>query len=208
MLRLLIVDDEAESLAWLKEMFEAESSEEMILYTASSGRKALEILNSVKCDVVLTDIKMPGMDGMELYRHVKENWPRARVVFLTGYSTHELLYQAIQDREIRYLLKTETPEKIVSTVLETYHELVEQQEQLLQQEKKDALLQKAQYWMQKEFMEQLIYDGAGEEPLKERMDELGFLFQGDRPVVLFLGRTDAERVAHSGTTGKDPFLCA
>ena len=119
MLRLLIVDDEAESLAWLKEMFEAESSEEMILYTASSGRKALEILNSVKCDVVLTDIKMPGMDGMELYRHVKENWPRARVVFLTGYSTHELLYQAIQDREIRYLLKTETPEKIVSTVLET-----------------------------------------------------------------------------------------
>ena len=208
MLRLLIVDDEAESLAWLKEMFEAESSEEMILYTASSGRKALEILNSVKCDVVLTDIKMPGMDGMELYRHVKENWPRARVVFLTGYSTHELLYQAIQDREIRYLLKTETPEKIVCTVLETYHELVEQQEQLLQQEKKDALLQKAQYWMQKEFMEQLIYDGAGEEPLKERMDELGFLFQGDRPVVLFLGRTDAERVAHSGTTGKDPFLCA
>ena len=208
MLRLLIVDDEAESLAWLKEMFEAGSSEEMILYTASSGRKALEILNSVKCDVVLTDIKMPGMDGMELYRHVKENWPRARVVFLTGYSTHELLYQAIQDREIRYLLKTETPEKIVSTVLETYHELVEQQEQLLQQEKKDALLQKAQYWMQKEFMEQLIYDGAGEEPLKERMDELGFLFQGDRPVVLFLGRTDAERVAHSGTTGKDPFLCA
>ena len=130
MLRLLIVDDEAESLAWLKEMFEAESAEEMILYTASSGRKALEILNSVKCDVVLTDIKMPGMDGMELYRHVKENWPRARVVFLTGYSTHELLYQAIQDREIRYLLKTETPEKIVSTVLETYHELVEQQEQL------------------------------------------------------------------------------
>ena len=193
MLRLLIVDDEAESLAWLKEMFEAESAEEMILYTASSGRKALEILNSVKCDVVLTDIKMPGMDGMELYRHVKENWPRARVVFLTGYSTHELLYQAIQDREIRYLLKTETPEKIVSTVLETYHELVEQQEQLLKQEKKDALLQKAQYWMQKEFMEQLIYDGAGEEPLKERMDELGFLFQGDRPVVLFLGRTDAER---------------
>ena len=85
---------------------------------------------------------------------------------------------------------------------------MEQQEQLLQQEKKDALLQKAQYWMQKEFMEQLIYDGAGEEPLKERMDELGFLFQGDRPVVLFLGRTDAERVAHSGTTGKDPFLCA
>ena len=193
MLRLLIVDDEAESLAWLKEMFEAETSEEMLLYTASSGRKALEVLNSVKCDVVLTDIKMPGMDGMELYRHVKENWPRARVVFLTGYSTHELLYQAVQDREIRYLLKTETPEKIVSTVLEAYHELMEQQEQLLQQERKDALLQKAQYWMQKEFMERLIYEGPGEEPLKERMEELGLSFQESRPAAVFLGRADTRK---------------
>lgn len=193
MLRLLIVDDEAESLEWLKEMFESDTSEEKIVYTAVSGKKALEILESVKCDVVLTDIKMPGMDGMELYDHVKENWPRARVVFLTGYSSHDLLYQAIQNKEIRYLLKTETPEKIVATVFETYNELLKEQENLLLQERKDAMLLKAQYWLQKEFMEHLVYDGAGNLPLEERIEELGLPFKAGQPVAIFLGRTNVEK---------------
>lgn len=190
MLHLLIVDDEIESLEWLKEMFEGEKSEEISVYTAASGKKAMEVLDCIKCDVVLTDIKMPGMDGMELYRHVKENWPRARIVFLTGFSTHELLYQAAQDKEIRYLVKTESPRKIVDTVLETYHELKERQENILRQEKKDALLSKAKYWLQKEMIEQLIYGMTEEIPSTERIDELGILFKVKYPVLVFLGKTD------------------
>lgn len=193
MLRLLIVDDEVESLEWLKEMFEGEPSEEINVYTAVSGKKAIEILNCVKCDVVLTDIKMPGMDGMELYRHVKENWPKARVVFLTGYSTHELLYQAVQDKEIRYLVKTESPGKIVDTVLETYHEQQEQKEKALRQEKKEELLLKAKYWLQKELIERLISGMLDEKPSCEQMDELGIPIVLDDPVILFLGRTNGEK---------------
>lgn len=193
MLRLLIVDDEVESLEWLKEMFEKELSEEINVYTAVSGKKAIEILNCIKCDVVLTDIKMPGMDGMELYRHVKENWPKARVVFLTGYSTHELLYQAVQDKEIRYLVKTESSGKIIDTVLETYHEQQEQQESVLRQEKKETLLLKAQYWLQKELIERLISGMLDKKTPCEQMEELGISIRLDDPVILFLGRTNGEK---------------
>jgi len=192
MIQLLIVDDEMESLEWLEEIFEQVQSEEMCIYTASSGKKAIEILNRVKCDVVLTDIKMPGMDGIELYRHVKENWPMARVVFLTGYSTHEILYQVSQDKEVRYLVKTESPGKIRDTVLEVYRELKKKQNDMLVAKRKEALLDRAKYWLQKELMEHLI-SGMAEEPLsQEQLEELEFPVSLQFPVLLFLGKTNVE----------------
>ncbi|MFR9233450.1 MAG: response regulator [Eisenbergiella massiliensis] len=117
MFQLLIVDDEIESLEWLVELFES-CGEEIAIYTASTARKALELLQDIKFDIVLTDIQMPGMNGLELYKKIKENWSHIRIVFLTGYSNHEILYELAQDKRIRYLLKTEKPKKIVDTVIE------------------------------------------------------------------------------------------
>ena len=73
---LLIVDDELEILQWLEELFLYDYGGELGVYTARSAREALEQLNRVRFDVVLTDIKMPGMDGITLFERIKENWPR------------------------------------------------------------------------------------------------------------------------------------
>ena len=193
MLQLLIVDDEEEILEWLKDMFDQETSEDIYVYTASSGKKAIEIMNSVKCDVVLTDIKMPGMDGLELYKHVKENWPLARVVFLTGYSSYETLYQIAQDKEVRYLVKTESADKIVSTVLEVYQELKDRQTRMLIESRKDALLDKAKYWLQKELIEKLLHGMQTENVDEEQLKALEMPFSIHFPVMVFLGRADSER---------------
>ncbi|MCM1412516.1 MAG: response regulator, partial [Lachnospiraceae bacterium] len=192
MIQLLIVDDEVESLEWLEEIFEQVQAEEICIYTASSGKKAIEILNRVKCDVVLTDIKMPGMDGVELYQHVKENWPLARVVFLTGYSTHEMLYQIAQDKEVRYLIKTESPEKIRDTVLLAYRELKEKQDNMVAARQKEALLDRAKYWLQKEMLERLLWDAAEEGLRQEQLDALEFPVNLRYPVLLFLGKVNTE----------------
>lgn len=71
MFQLLIVDDEIESLEWLVELFES-CGEEIAIYTASTARKALELLQDIKFDIVLTDIQMPGMNGLELYKNKGE----------------------------------------------------------------------------------------------------------------------------------------
>ena len=60
---LLIVDDEYDILMWLEDMFKHEFDMEIDVYTAMSASEALKLLNQVKFDVVLTDIKMPRMDG-------------------------------------------------------------------------------------------------------------------------------------------------
>ncbi|WP_262748753.1 response regulator transcription factor, partial [Enterobacter sichuanensis] len=90
---LLIVDDEIEILVWLVEIFRYEFDLEIGLYTANSALEALELLTNVKFDVVLTDIRMPGMDGITLFQKIKKNWPRCKTIFLTGYGNFDDMYK-------------------------------------------------------------------------------------------------------------------
>lgn len=121
-LNLLIVDDEIEILMWLKDLFTEELGNQVNLFTVDTGTKALELLNQVKFDVVLTDIKMPGMDGITLFREIKKSDPRCKIVFLTGYRDFDDMYQIIQHRDVRYLLKTEDDDVICKVVREALEE--------------------------------------------------------------------------------------
>ena len=190
MYKLLIVDDELENLEWLEELFRYEAPRELEIYTALSARKAIEILNSVKCDIVLTDIKMPKMSGMELYRHIKENWPRCRVIFLTGYRDHETLYEATQDKSVRYLLKTEGDAKIMDTVMEAVYELDRQREELTLERERGILFEKARYWIKKDFWEQAVTGTGIELPGQRKLEELGISLKADYPVLFFLGHIE------------------
>ena len=190
MYKLLIVDDELENLEWLEELFRYGAPRELEIYTALSARKAIEILNSVKCDIVLTDIKMPKMSGMELYRHIKENWPRCRVIFLTGYRDHETLYEAAQDKSVRYLLKTEGDAKIMDTVMEAVYELDRQREELTLERERGILFEKARYWIKKDFWEQAVTGTGIELPVQRKLEELGISLKADYPVLFFLGHIE------------------
>ncbi len=80
--RVLIVDDEEGIRLLYKEELEEEGCE---VELASSGEEALEKLESDNIDLVLLDIKMPGMDGVEVLRKVKERWKELPVILCTAY---------------------------------------------------------------------------------------------------------------------------
>jgi len=90
--RILVVDDEAEIREALSQIL-TEARHRVV--TASSGREALERLASERYDVILTDIRMPDLDGRALYQQIEERWPEraSRVVFVTG----DTLTSALRD---------------------------------------------------------------------------------------------------------------
>lgn len=153
---LLIVDDEYEILSWLEELFRYDFEPKVDVYTANSAYAAIEMLNRVKFDVVLTDIRMPGMDGITLFQQIKSNWPRCKTIFLTGYPNFEEMYRIIKHKDVRYILKSEDDEVVMQTVRDALTELQEELEQEALLEKRQQDMEKYKGWIKREFMERLL----------------------------------------------------
>ena len=100
--RILIVDDEKNLLKTLKDSLSLEGYHVM---TASNGRNALQILTMQSVDIVLTDVKMPGMSGFQLLKEVKRKWPETHVIVMTGYGSIQAAVESIQNGAANYILK-------------------------------------------------------------------------------------------------------
>jgi DNA-binding NtrC family response regulator len=99
---VLIVDDEAELVSALTERlalrgFRTEG--------VTTGREALEFLESKPCDVVLLDVKMPGLGGLEVIRRIKNKHPALEVILLTGHGSEKSVEEGMSLGAFDYLMK-------------------------------------------------------------------------------------------------------
>ena len=109
--RLLIVDDHPLTRDALASLLQQHGFE--IAGQASDGAEAIELAAELRPDVVLLDLSMPGLDGLEALPQLREAAPECEVVVLTADGTEENLLAAIRGGAAGYLLKSEPPERIV-----------------------------------------------------------------------------------------------
>ncbi len=112
---VLICDDHAAVRRGLAEVLSAAPDIDVIA-AAESGEEAIQFVTSYHPSVVLMDVSMPGMDGMEATRRLLEVRPQTRVVMLTSYSGHDRVAQALSAGAVGYLLKDSTPEEVVDGI--------------------------------------------------------------------------------------------
>ncbi len=125
MFRLLVVDDEPYITDGLYMLFLEMKELDIDVYRAYSADDALDLLEKMRLDIVITDISMPGMDGIELMKKIRFNWPRSRIIFLTGLNKFEYVYEAIKQESVKFVLKTEGYDAIIEIVKKTIQELEE-----------------------------------------------------------------------------------
>lgn len=107
---ILIVDDEKNYLTILSALLEDEGFE---VLTAPGGSEALEIHKSSDLDLILTDMKMPKMDGIELLENIKENDPDLPVIMMTAHGTVDKAVEAMQKGAYTYVLKPFDNERLI-----------------------------------------------------------------------------------------------
>ena len=189
MRRLLIVDDEAIITDGLAQILGGLGLEGLEICTAYSGSEALEWLNRTRIDVVLSDIRMPELDGLELLECIRRDWPRCRVIFLTGYNDFDPVYQAIQTWGVRYLLKTEGYPKVIAAVEETLRELDEglRTDTLLKQAREQRVTMES--LAHGEYFRHLLLGtgGVSTGDLSEDFDKLHVPLDPKKPYLLILG---------------------
>ncbi|MFC4410689.1 response regulator [Chungangia koreensis] len=102
MKQLLIVDDQHGIRLLLGEVFKREGYQ---TFLASNGLEALSIAEKKKIDCVLLDMKIPGMDGLEILKNMKAKWPDVPVMMMTAYGELDLIQEALSLGAAKYFTK-------------------------------------------------------------------------------------------------------
>ena len=116
-LKIMLVDDEERFLLTTKKLLSKKGYE---VFTASSGAEALDNLKKQNIHVVILDVKMPGMDGMETLKEIKKHFPLVEVIMLTGHATVESAVDGLQAGATDYLMKPANIEELVEKSEEAF----------------------------------------------------------------------------------------
>ncbi|HCC08154.1 MAG TPA: response regulator [Clostridiales bacterium] len=118
MKKILFVDDEEQILVSIVRLFRTTQYE---VFTASDGEKALDILKIEKMDIIISDMRMPFMDGYELLSKVKELYPKIIRVVLSGYADEKLIFNAIQKNIAKlFIIKPWDNEELLNVVKQIF----------------------------------------------------------------------------------------
>lgn len=109
--KILVVDDEeVVQLSYLRIL----SGDHCQVQAARNGHDALQMMAQHPFDVVLLDLRMPGMDGLTTLKGIKENWPESEVIIITGYPAIESAKEAVTLGAYDYLAKPAGPDDIIN----------------------------------------------------------------------------------------------
>lgn len=176
MIKVLIVDDEPKLREGMRSLIPWEDEGYTVVATAGNGIEALEKYRTLTPDLVLADIRMPGMDGLELIRELRERKAECHVLILSGYADFDYAKQAIQERVDGYLLKPVDEDELID-YLRKIREAVREKERLQEWQDDEPALRRGAV------LRELLYRGGAKQELEEVARSLG-LAGADVEVVL------------------------
>ena len=115
-MNLLIADDENLELKVLEKTVKKHFVDELEIFASSNGRKASQICDEVKPDIALLDIEMPGMNGIELAKYIKEKYTNCIIIFITAYDRFDYAIEAMHIKAFDYLLKPWKEERLCELI--------------------------------------------------------------------------------------------
>ncbi|MEG0511430.1 MAG: response regulator [Clostridia bacterium] len=184
MLKLMVVDDEMvirtgirHSIAWADYGVE-------VVAEAVNGLEAVEKAVAVQPDIIITDIRMPMLDGIGLIRHVRDRLPHTHFILLSGYSDVAYLKEAISIGVEEYVFKNANFQEIVAAVQKVGHIIEQEREARNRGIRRDNLLDENLSVIQESLMLRLLSSEGDGGELSTRLGELGVSLQGPRLAVL------------------------
>ena len=113
MTKILVIDDEKPTLSMFRLFLEAWG---YMVLTAENGAQGLDIFRNEKPDIVITDIKMPGIDGLTVLQHIIDIDPKAVVIVITGHGDTDLAQRALDSQAVEFIHKPIKKEALESAL--------------------------------------------------------------------------------------------
>ncbi|GIO83214.1 hypothetical protein J25TS5_01460 [Paenibacillus faecis] len=194
--KLLIVDDEPTIADGLRMMFRERKELGLAVEAAYSSKDALLLFTAFRPDVVLLDIHIPGISGLELAGRMREIHPAVKIIFLTGYDYFEYAYKAIKQDAYDYILKTEGDDKVIAAVAAALDRIAYEQGLENQYVEAQARLATMLPMFRDHLLSALLAESSPDaDAMSLTMNELGDSFMPDHPVLVLLGRNCSEQMS-------------
>lgn len=209
MYKLLIVDDEQATREGLRECFDWAGCEIELAGEADDGDAALRIAARTRFDIVITDVRMPKMDGIRLARELRRCDPRIRIVFISGHDDAEYLKSAMQVSAVDYLFKPIVLQELRIVAERVVAELqAEDAHERFSREMQEKLRESLPL-LKERFLLSLLGDGPLQpERLNERLAFLGLDLPVDGSYTVLVVSVDNQAELFAARTERDRQLLA
>lgn len=193
-MRILVVDDiptiadgVADALGELENDLPREEIQRLVAY---SGEEALAVMENQSVDVLVSDVRMPKITGIDLLREAHDRWPDCRVVFLSAHDEFSYAQEALRLGASSYVLKVEGDEKLVAAVREAVAELRRERDRRRLRAHVERQLDEARPHLRQDYLRSLL-EGGRETVSSVEPHELGIEVDLDAGIRLVLGRVDS-----------------
>src|SRR6476619_1194365 len=149
MIRVVFVDDHEMVRIGVSSYLSAQPDIEVV-GEAADGKKGVELALELRPDIILMDLVMKEMDGIEATRQIIEKWPEAKIIIVTSFLDDEKVYPALEAGATSYMLKTSKASEIADAVRATYHG-----QSVLEPEVTGKMIEKLRHPKKKQLHEQL-----------------------------------------------------
>ena len=198
MYRMMIVDDEERIANSIYDLMDERFDFE--LYRCYSAMAALDVIRTMRFDIVITDIAMPGMSGLELLNKVQAIWPKCHFLILTAYDSFDYAYETLRHDRVDYLLKIESYDTICQCVERKLHDIQKERSREEKLRHYDQYVQQVGESMGRYFLKRIIVQGI---PLPDQhdLDQFSVPLRLEQPVMLvFLALNDQNPVTNNRTS--------
>lgn len=206
MYKILIVDDEAvvregirDNINWSELGFE-------LVGDCENGSEALEVVDRLQPDVVLTDICMPFLDGLELARYISVKYPRIKVIILTGYDEFEYAHQAVKLKAYDFLLKPITAAELRRILDKVKNDLDEETEKLEDLNRLKIQFRESLPLLRERFLNRLLSGHLRAGELEGKLDYFKIDFKGNCYLVMAIDIDDYGELGRFHPNTEDELL--
>ncbi|WHH60942.1 response regulator [Petroclostridium sp. X23] len=157
MYKVMIVDDESMVRIGVKSCIDWESNSFMVVGEASNGREALDLFEKLKPEIILTDIKMPVLDGLQLIKKVMNQAPDTKIIVLSCLNEYDYVREAMKDGAVDYLFKpTMSPEDILNILNDVKEKIALEESKNIEYNRLKDEAQRSQKIMREKYLMSLI----------------------------------------------------
>lgn len=181
--KLILADDEEEVRSSILEKVQWKEYGFEQVESAENGKEALELVDKILPDVVITDIKMPYMDGMELAKAIREKYPSTKIIVLTGFDEFQFAQKAIKLNVMEYVLKPISANELIDVLIRVKSRL---DQEIAEKENIEALREnyrKSLPILKEKFLTSLVTNTLSKEEIEEKSKNYGVDLSGNCFVV-------------------------